>query len=356
MPSFMPRKIGEKTLSLAFLLLLGAQGLRAGDFSFVVRGEVQRPGVWQLSELKKFPVIPVRLREFSPEGKYRGLCAYRVVPFALLLERVGIEKSPQNAFRHKIDMAIFLANRSGQKLVLSWGEIFYQSNPTHYLLAIAKKVIKPTAHPAVAPGSCTTCHTRKRVYRGRLLPRVLPDALTGVKFLVVRSGQIVGELRNLASVEIRSVRRKIPATTTRNHVFSPEVLVVSPEKTEKLAEILETGNIKITTFRLPEIGSGCGYHGTFTFQGYPVKALFARELSNPDFWGLFVSAPDGYRTFVSRNEMVGALGKPAILAFLKDGHPLESPEGKFMLVLPNDLFFDRWIRAVNRIEILVYSR
>jgi len=333
-------------------LLFFSPSLLANDFSFTIRGEVQHAGIWSVSDLKSLPVIPVRVREYSKNGQYRGLCAYWAVPLQLVLEMAAIQKSDASAFKHKSDMAIFLKNPSGEEITLSWGEIFYQSNPTHYLLAFRKTVVRPTAHPTVKPGSCQMCHNGKTVRKGRVLRQVLSDSLMGVKFLIVYDGKLIRALKNLQLIEVRSVNRSFPHLADRNHVFSNRVIVIKEKRKENLERFLKSGEIRRISYKLPEIGSGCGYHGTFTFQGYRLEDIFSRELSTPDFWGLIISAPDGYRTFVSRNEIVGSLGQKALLAISKSGRPLEAPEGKFMLILPNDLFFDRWIRAVDRIEIL----
>lgn len=346
----------DSAILVVLSLLFFGQGIHAENLSFSIKGEVQHPGVWLLSDLKKLPVIPVRIQEYSKDADYRGMCAYWGVPLQLVLEKAVIQKPPTAPFKHKSDMAICLANRAGKEMALSWGEVFYQSNPTHYLLAFRKSVVKPTAHPNVKPGSCKTCHTGKLVRKGKVLRPVLDDLLTGVKVLIIQNGKLVLSLENLKSIEIRSLNRILPATVDRNHVFSNRVVVVKGKKKEHLMDLMKSQNAKTLKYKLPEIGSGCGYHGIFTFQGYRLEDIFDRELSTPDFWGLLVSAPDGYRTFVSRNEIMGGLGRKALLAFSKDGSLLQSPEGKFMLILPNDLFFDRWIRAVNRIEILSNSR
>ncbi len=337
---------------IAALLLLEVNRVGAGDFSFSIVGEVKFPLKITAADLQKMPAISLRLRRFSETGKYKGLCVYRGVPLRFVLEKAKIRKRAGAAFKHKSDVAIRLRGSSGTELTLSWGEVFYASNPTHYLLIFLKSVIRPTAHPSVRAGSCLNCHNGHTVRKGRLLPRVPREKLEGISLLLAKNGNVVQLLEDLRLIDVTSANRVLPRKSDRNHVYSSRVSVVEGKWKTSLANFLKSTAPKLRTFRLPEIGSGCGYHGTFSFSGYALSEIFARQISNPKFRGMLVSAPDGYRTFVSKNEIVGAMGRKAILAVRKNGSPLEKPEGKFMLVLPNDLFFDRWIRAVDRIEIL----
>ena len=338
---------------MIFPFFLPASLVHAKSFSFSIKGEVQHPGIWSVSDLEKLPTIDVTVREYSAKGNYLGLSRYYSVPLLYVLEKAEIKKSLRDAFKHKSDMAIHLKNRNGKEIVLSWGEIFYQSNPTNYLLTVRKSVVRPSAHPKVNPGSCSNCHNGHIDKNGRLLPRVLSESLSGVKFLIIRDGRLVTSLDNLNSMEVRSVNRRIKSLTDRNNVFSEKVVVVKWGRVSSLRDLLkQIPPNMLKEYTLPEIGSGCGYHGTFTFEGYPLENIFGKEIASPEFWGLLISAPDGYRTFVSRGEILGYLGRKALLAFSRSGHNLEKPEGKYMLILPNDVFFDRWIRAVNRIEIL----
>ncbi len=333
-------------------LILADLPVCAGDFSVSIRGEVHYPQKLTTGDLQKMSAISLRLRQFYKSGNYEGLCTYRGVPLQLVLERAKIQKPAGALFRHKSDMVIWAENISGRRMALSWGEIFYASNPTHYLLVFRRSPIRPTAHPSVRPGSCLACHNGRTRRKGKILPRVPAELLNGVALIVARGGNVVGFLNNLCAIEVSDVQRNLPREGDRNHIYSNRVTVIEGKRKVRLATILNAQSPRLVTVRLSEIGSGCGYHGTFLFSGFPLSEIFATSISNPKFWGLLVSAPDGYRTFVSKNEVVGALGRKALLAVKKQGQVLKEPEGKFMLVLPNDMFFDRWIRAVDRIEIL----
>ncbi len=344
-------KLLKNRVVLLFIILFPFQNLFAQGFSIQIEGEVRHAGVWSISDLKNMPQIPVKVREYS-HTQYSNVSVYWGVPLQMVLETVGIQKSVHSTFKHKSDMVIWLRNADGERIALSWGQIFYASEPTHYLLAWRKKIIQPTAHPKISPKSCKNCHNGRTVKKGRILRPISKESLSGIAFLECKEGTIFSNLLNLQEIKVESVDRKLPRKNDRNQVFSSQILLYIGGKVVSLDRFLEHRFPSMISYKLAEIGSGCGYHGTFQLEGFPLDRIFKRQLAQPHFWGLLVSAPDGYRTFVSKSEIVGDLGGKAFLAVRKNGKPLFKPEGKYMLVLPNDLYFDRWIRAVDRIEIL----
>ncbi len=65
-----------------------------------------------------------------------------------------------------------------------------------------------------------------------------------------------------------------------------------------------------------------------------------------------ISAPDGYRSLISMGELLlNPLGRRIIIADRKEGKPIQA-DGKFKLVIPDDLSADRWVKAVSRIEVI----
>jgi len=68
---------------------------------------------------------------------------------------------------------------------------------------------------------------------------------------------------------------------------------------------------------------------------------------------LLVEAADGYRVVIALPEMdPGFTDKQIILAFLKDGKPLDPKEGPYRIVIPDEKRPARWIRQVTSLKVV----
>lgn len=68
---------------------------------------------------------------------------------------------------------------------------------------------------------------------------------------------------------------------------------------------------------------------------------------------LLVEAADGYRVVIALPELDPAFtDKQIVLAFLKDGKPLDDKEGPFRVVIPDEKRMARWVRQVTTLKIV----
>ncbi|MFY9903965.1 MAG: molybdopterin-dependent oxidoreductase [Terriglobales bacterium] len=68
---------------------------------------------------------------------------------------------------------------------------------------------------------------------------------------------------------------------------------------------------------------------------------------------LLVEAADGDRVVFALPEIDPAFGnKQVILAFLKDGKPLDAKEGPYRIVVPDEKRMARWVRQVTTLRIV----
>jgi hypothetical protein len=64
-------------------------------------------------------------------------------------------------------------------------------------------------------------------------------------------------------------------------------------------------------------------------------------------------AADGYRVVIALPEMDPAFtDKEIVLAFLKDGKPLDEKEGPYRIVIPDEKRPARWIRQLTALKIV----
>jgi hypothetical protein len=68
---------------------------------------------------------------------------------------------------------------------------------------------------------------------------------------------------------------------------------------------------------------------------------------------LLVEAADGYRVVIALPEIDPAFtDKQVVLAFLKDGKPLDAKEGPYRIVIPDEKRMARWVRQVTTLKIV----
>jgi hypothetical protein len=70
-------------------------------------------------------------------------------------------------------------------------------------------------------------------------------------------------------------------------------------------------------------------------------------------WCLLVEAADGYRAAMALPEIDPAFtDKQIVLAFLRNGKPLDEKEGPYRIVIPGEKRMARWVRQVTALKIV----
>jgi hypothetical protein len=154
----------------------------------------------------------------------------------------------------------------------------------------------------------------------------------------------------------------------KNRLFLPALLfILSLHSTLSWCQQLtiqnETGKQTVLSRAdieaLPRVRVTTGASGTF--EGVPLKALLERAGS---WFGealkgkqmalcLLVEAADDYRVVIALPEIDPAFtDKQIVLAFLKDGKPLDAKEGPYRIVIPDEKRMARWVRQVTTLKIV----
>jgi hypothetical protein len=98
-----------------------------------------------------------------------------------------------------------------------------------------------------------------------------------------------------------------------------------------------------------------------TFEGVALEAVL--EKAGVEFGAslkgkrlasyLLVGAADDYRVVIALPELDPAFtDKQVVLAFLKDGKPLDEKEGPYRIVIPDEKRMARWVRQVTTLKIV----
>ena len=305
-------------------------------------GAVKQPLQLSLNDLARFQSVQVRLNELNQDKKFHGVFNYRGVPLKELLETAVIQKG-ESSFIKPLDLAIVIRNREGKQTVLSWGEVFYR-NP-------AEIVIATQAAPIMPFRDCSLCH-KPEVYRIWYDP--LKRSVGFPKLVVANDFYTERSLEDITSIEVIDLHLKLP-TKKVPELFAPALSIVQNGK-----QILSLSDLSsYPRLEVPGkvIGDGKGYHGHLLLEGVPLMELLKRAGITPALdSALVISAPDGYRSLISAGELLlNPLDRRIIIADRLDGRPIKA-DGKFKLVIPDDLSADRWVKAVSRIEVINLHR
>jgi hypothetical protein len=291
-----------------------------------VDGEVFNPGKADLSNLPQYPVI-VKETLIDSNGVPSFIGAYKYEGYALsdILDLYKLNKANADAFPPLIDLYVEIYNDLGERVVFSWGELYYPNKFFNIILATSVMRIVPekTGERWPLPVDC------KIIVASDLLTT---RNITRPTRIVVRS----------CTKDIFTVKGKFPLESEYVRVF-------------------DEGRIEDTLFSLPEngdpltlhtvfYGKGRGLHSTKPFTGCNLKDILShhvdfttRNLSNGLI--LFV-ADDGYRAIFTLSELCNRNDQEySILLF----NPDDQGVGRFRLFPSCDFFSDRAVRGLSEI-------
>ena len=293
-----------------------------------ITGEVENPGKVDFSKLQKHSVI-VKETLLKEDGSNGFVGAYRYDGYSLfdiLNDRI-LNKNNKAEFPPIIDLYVEVENAKGEKVILSWGELYYP-NFLHQIL-IATDVM-----------------------------RIVPSKTKDYWPLPSESRLIVGcdliTERNISS-PVRITVKSYPHSFTVNRelspLFSPDITINNGAGTTGKIETLPA-SLQTITLHTVFYGKGRGIHSTQPFSGvllsellageYPVNKVYLRN-------GLVtIVGKDGYRSvytyseIMNRNDQAGILVVPTCK---------EEDGGKFRIFPSCDFFSDRAVKGVSEILI-----
>jgi DMSO/TMAO reductase YedYZ molybdopterin-dependent catalytic subunit len=306
-------------------------GWAASSPSISISGAVKQPLRLTLDDLAKFQSIDVRLNEVDSKKNFHGVFNYRGVPLRTLLELACIQKE-ENTFVKKLDMAIVVRNKVGKHFVLSWGEIFYR-NPAEIIISFSAAPILPY-------------RPEKYEKWSNLLNRPI-----GFPKLVVANDLYNDRcMEEITSIEVIDLNPPLKIRKT-DQLHSSSFTISGSVKTP--LPVTDLTSYSHTEAMTKVVGDGKGYLGLNQVKGVPLVNLLEKAGAQMDLDTVYlVSAPDGYRMLLSFGELfLNPAGARVLIADQIDNQPLEQ-NGKFKLVIPEELSADRSVNAVENIEVI----
>lgn len=294
--------------------------------AITVRGEVAKEynisfeGLPLRSVLVKETLLKHETDSFVGAYQYHGYSLYD------LLNRVRIQKANQETFSPIIDLFIEIHNAKGEKVVFSWGELFYPNNRHQILVATRVTPIIPSKTKDQWP---------------------LPEDSR-----IVVATDLLNErnIRNPTRVVIRTLKGEFPEKE-QEKLYAPSVALLNLDgkKIDQIGQI--PSGMEALDYPTVFYGRGRGIHGVSSFSGFLLKDLIRRYFpvtKDRLQKGYFsVAAPDGYRAAFTYSEIFNRNDQSEVL--LMDLGK-EMPDGRFRVFHSADFFSDRAIKAVSEIQ------
>jgi hypothetical protein len=292
----------------------------------VVEGEISNSGKVNFEE---FPVHSVIVKEtlLDSTGGDRFVGAYRYDGYSLfdILNKRILNKINSAEFNPIIDLYIEIENALGEKVVFSWGEIYYPGNLHNIIIASGVSRIVPSKTKELWP---------------------LP-----VRSKIVAGNDLVTE-RNISDpikITVKSIKKSFAVVKGMSPMYCADFKLFSGDK--QLAVIAPGKGKEAVTFNTIFYGRGKGIHSTSPFTGFMLKDIIAEyypvsKLSLQE--GLFcLSAKDGYRCAVSYSELFNRNDQKEFL--LVKTKP-EEDGGLYRVFAAADFFSDRAIKSLSEIH------
>jgi len=294
----------------------------------IVEGEIANPGKVDFSDLPLHSVI-VKETLLDNSGGDRFVGAYRYDGYSLfdILDKRILKKSNSNEFNPIIDLYVEIENESGEKVVFSWGELYYPVNLHKIIIATSVSRIVPSKTKELWP---------------------LP-----VECKIVAASDLITE-RNISS-PVKITVKSYPISLTVNRDLSPlySQQIYLFNSSGQIGSINNfPANLNKETFNTIFYGRGKGIHSTSPFSGVLLKDLLLQfyPVSRKNLRsGIFCFAGiDGYRCAVSYSELFNRNDQQEFL--LIKSEPGEDG-GLFRTFPASDFFSDRAIKSISEIHL-----
>jgi len=291
-----------------------------------ITGEIDNPGSVDFSKLTKHSVI-VKEATLNSNGNPTFTGAFRYDGYSLfdILNYAKLNKANKNDFKPIIDLFVEIENEKGEKVIFSWGELYYP-NKLHNII-IASDV-------------------------ARIVPSKTKDLWTlPLNSKIIVENDLITErnIENPTKITIKSWAKSIPTVKGMSPMYANELKIYNQNK--QLISIKELPkNIQQITYHTIFYGRGRGIHSTTPFTGIPLKSFlqnFCKTSKENIKTGYFVCAgKDGYRAVLTYSELFNRNDQQEFLLFQTKK---DEDGGLFSMFPAADFFSDRAIKSFSEI-------
>ncbi len=300
----------------------------AGTLSIEVLGEVANPGPVDLASLPRHSLI-VREARTGKEGlAFVGSYRYDGASLFDILKEKVVAKKNEAEMRSVIDLLVAVENAQGDKVILSWGEIYYPTALHRILIADRVSPIIPSETKENWP---------------------LPDAMR-----LVCGNDLISErvLEAPTRITVFSAPVHPAGKKGQTPLFSPGIQVIGADgRASAFNGVAAKAERRV--FPAVFYGRGKGFHGIQRFSGSLLsEALKGFVALTPETMRrsyLVAAAVDGYRIAMSFSELFNRNDQAE---FLLVDRGRSADGGRYAIFPAPDFFSDRAVKAVSHVYLL----
>ena len=294
----------------------------------IVDGEIANPGEVDFSTLPLHSVL-VKETLLSDAGGDSFVGAYRYDGYSLfdILDKSVLKKANSADFSPIIDLYVEIENDKGEKVVFSWGELYYPNNLHRIILAAYVSRIVPAKSSELWP---------------------LPS-----ESKIVAASDLITE-RNISSpvkITVKSLLHSFEVNRNLYPLYSEQIGIFRSSKRIGEIDMLPEG-INFETYNTIFYGRGRGIYSTSPFSGVLLKDLLLKyyPLSRENLQSgiMCIAGVDGYRCAVSYSELFNRNDQQEMLLIKTD---FSEEGGRFRIFTAADFFSDRSIKSVSEIHL-----
>jgi hypothetical protein len=295
----------------------------------IIEGEIANPGKVDFTSLPLHSVI-VKETLLDSAGGDRFVGAYRYEGYSLfdILDKSILKKANAGEFKPIIDLYVEIENEKGEKIVFSWGEIYYPDNLHKILVASNVARIVPSKTKELWP---------------------LPS-----ESKIVSASDLVTErnISSLVKITVKSFPKSFPVKQGMSPMISEGIDIFNSSKQTGRIETLPADMNEIT-FNTIFYGRGKGIHSTTPFTGVLLKDLLIKhypfDRDNLRSGIICIAGLDGYRSAVSFSELFNRNDQKE---FMLVKTKAQEDGGLYRIFAASDFFSDRAIKSVSEIHLL----
>ncbi len=290
-----------------------------------IEGEVIKLGKVDFTKLQKRSIIVKEATIQGDSNKFIG--SYRYDGYSLfdILNEYIPKKINEKEFKPIIDLYVEVENDKGEKVVLSWGEIYYPNHLNEIIIATNVRRIVPSKTKELWP---------------------LP---TDSKLVVTSDLLTERNISNPVKIRVRSYPKSFKTVKDMKPCLSKKLDIIVNDSTIKTL----TDNPKeftIQNYNTIFYGRGKGIHSTTPFKGILLKEVLAnyaktdKEMLTKGI--IVVVGADGYRCVYTFSELMNRNDQAEVLLVCD---PKKTDEGIFKIFPACDFFSDRAVKAIATI-------
>ncbi len=292
-----------------------------------VGGEVANPASINLN---KYPLHSVIVKETKLKGNYTefiGAYRYDGVSLHDILNNYLLAKKNDKDFKPIIDLYVEIENDKGDKVKISWGEIFYPIHLHEIIIATKVMHIEPTKNDDYWP---------------------IPQE---TKLIIASDLISCRNISNPTKITVRSLDKNFVVNKGMENMWNDQIVIKTDGKQREVYTKLPDD---LADLSYPNVfyGKGRGIHSVTPMVGSEFKAFLKKYIplteQNLKTGMITIAALDGYRGAFTVGEIMNRNDQNEFLIIDKNNY---EGQGRFSLYPTPDFFSDRAMKAITEIHI-----